>query len=162
MNLKKSKSKLKNDYEEMYTVFSGGDDFFLIGPWNKTIKFVREVRKQFSSFCASNPDLTFSAGVILCKPHEPISFCANAVENTLRDSKRQEGKDAIIYIALADFEKKIRDVLNVFCDENGKVDAEDCLKCVVWAWLLGLENGKREKAKERFRHSSEGGESKFA
>lgn len=87
--------KLKKDFETMYTVFSGGDDFFVIGPWNKAIEFVQELRKQFSRFCATNSDLTFSAGIILSKPYEPVSFCAKSVEERLKDSKRQEGKDAI-------------------------------------------------------------------
>lgn len=87
--------KLENDFKEIYTVFSGGDDFLVIGPWNKVIDFAKEIRKEFGCFCAVNPDLTFSSGISLFKPHEPIFFCVENVENQLKKSKQQEHKDRI-------------------------------------------------------------------
>ncbi|HPD61184.1 MAG TPA: type III-A CRISPR-associated protein Cas10/Csm1 [Thermodesulfobacteriota bacterium] len=89
--------RLKDDFGEMYTVFSGGDDFFLVGPWDKTIEFSQEIRNQFSRFCANNPDLTFSTGIVLAKPHEPVSFCAESAEKKLKRSKQQEGKNKITF-----------------------------------------------------------------
>lgn len=87
--------KLEQDFKDIYTIFSGGDDFFLAGPWNETIALVQELRKEFSRFCSFNPDLTFSSGIILSKQHEPISLCAEIVEEKLKDSKMKEGKDSI-------------------------------------------------------------------
>ncbi len=87
--------KMETEFREMYTVFSGGDDFFVAGPWDKAIKFAETIRKDFSLFCANNPDFTFSAGVLLTKPHEPISYCAEMVDEKLKESKRKEGKDKI-------------------------------------------------------------------
>lgn len=85
----------KTEYREIYTVFSGGDDFFIIGPWDKAIDFVSTMRREFYHFCADNPDLAFSAGVILAKPHEPLSYCTHITEAKLEDSKKQDGKDSI-------------------------------------------------------------------
>ena len=33
--------ELKNseEFKDIYTVFAGGDDLFLIGPWNKIVDF---------------------------------------------------------------------------------------------------------------------------
>jgi CRISPR-associated protein Csm1 len=87
--------KLESDFKDLYTIFSGGDDFFIVGPWNRTIDIVKETRKEFSRFTGDNPDFTFSAGIILTKPAEPISFCARMAEDKLKDSKLQEGKDRI-------------------------------------------------------------------
>lgn len=99
--------KMENDFKEIYTVFSGGDDFFVVGPWDKSIKFAQLMRNDFCKFCSDNPDLTFSAGIILTKPYEPISYCAEAVDRRLKESKgegekrrveeseRKEGKDKI-------------------------------------------------------------------
>lgn len=89
-------TKMKGNYKEIYTVFSGGDDFFIIGPWDKIInKFAKEIRSEFSRFCGDNSDLTFSAGVFLAKSHEPVSYCSEMVEENLKKSKRKEGKDKI-------------------------------------------------------------------
>ena len=88
-------TKMKGNYKEIYTVFSGGDDFFVIGPWDKIINFAKEIRREFSRFCGGNSDLTFSAGVFLAKSHEPVSYCSEMVEENLKKSKRKEGKDKI-------------------------------------------------------------------
>jgi len=87
--------KLKDDFNDIYTVFSGGDDFFVVGPWNKAIDFVQKIRDDFRKFTAGNPDFTLSAGIILAKSHEPISFCAEHVENELKKSKSKPEKDSI-------------------------------------------------------------------
>jgi len=87
-------TRLKKDYPDLYTVFSGGDDFFIVGPWNRVIDFAKEIRSQFSKFCGDNPDLTFSAGIILAKDHEPISLCTESAEKELKESKTGE-KDSI-------------------------------------------------------------------
>jgi CRISPR-associated protein Csm1 len=87
--------KLKTGFKSVYTVFSGGDDFFVVGPWNIAIDFARHLREDFSRFCAHNPDLTFSCGVFLSQPHVPIAFCAGKVEDALSQSKTELNKDSI-------------------------------------------------------------------
>ena len=87
--------RLETDFRDIYTVFSGGDDFFVIGSWNRAIDFVKTMREEFSKFTGYNPDFTFSAGIVLAKPHEPISFCAEFVEDELKKSKDYSGKDSI-------------------------------------------------------------------
>lgn len=83
----------KEKYWDMYTVFSGGDDFFVVGPWNRAIDFVKEIRSEFSSFTGNNPDFTFSAGIVFAKPHEPIAFCAeSAIELLEQKSKKRKDK----------------------------------------------------------------------
>jgi CRISPR-associated protein Csm1 len=103
--------KMVADFKENYTVFSGGDDFFVLGPWNKSIEFANRIRKDFSLFCANNPDLTFSVGIYLTKPYEPLSYCAEIVEEKLKLSKRKEGKDKITLfnqtVSWGDLEERI-------------------------------------------------------
>jgi len=86
---------LEEKFKELYTVFSGGDDFFVVGPWNIAIRFARHMRNEFSRYCSNNDDLTFSAGIFLAQPHEPIAFCAEAAEAELKKSKKQEKKDKV-------------------------------------------------------------------
>jgi CRISPR-associated protein Csm1 len=104
-------AKMEETFKEHYTIFSGGDDLFVLGPWNKSIDFANTIRKEFSRFCAGNPDLTFSTGVYLTKPYNPISYCAEIVEEKLRNSKRKEGKDRITLfnqtVSWTDLEEKI-------------------------------------------------------
>jgi len=104
--------KMEDCFKEIYTVFSGGDDFFVIGPWDKAIKFVKGVRGDFSQFCANNSDFTFSTGVFLAKSHEPISFCAEMVEKNLKKSKRKEVKDKITLFSQTVSWRELDEILN--------------------------------------------------
>lgn len=95
---------LTGDYRTLYSVYSGGDDFFLIGPWDETIKFMKFLRSKFHEFCMGNPSFTFSTGVLLSKPHEPLSFCAKNVEEQLKSSKHRKDKEG----------KEVKDGITLF------------------------------------------------
>ncbi len=87
--------KIERNFKDIYVIFSGGDDFFVAGPWNRIVDFSKEIREDYKKFVGFNSDLTFSAGLIFAKPHEPISFCAEIVDEELKEAKKREGKDSI-------------------------------------------------------------------
>jgi CRISPR-associated protein Csm1 len=109
--------KIKEEFNEIYVIFSGGDDFFIAGPWDRVIEFSKTIRREYEKFVGFNSDLTFSAGLIFAKPHEPISFCAEAVEEALKNAKNTEGKDSIRI-----FEKNLKwEELEILMEEAKKV-----------------------------------------
>lgn len=75
------------DFNDIYTVFAGGDDLFLIGPWNRIIKLTLELHQRFADFACHNPNIHFSAGITLHKPHTPIDKLAEHAETELERSK---------------------------------------------------------------------------
>jgi CRISPR-associated protein Csm1 len=76
-----------------YTVFAGGDDFFLIGPWRSTITLARRMREEFHRYAAENPDLHFSAGMSMTKPGLPIRELGRLAEEALEKAKEYDRKD---------------------------------------------------------------------
>ncbi|MCG6659398.1 type III-A CRISPR-associated protein Cas10/Csm1 [Halomonas campisalis] len=78
-----------------YTVFAGGDDFFLIGPWKQTTRLALQMRQQFERFAAHNPGLHFSAGLLQVKPGAPIQALAEQSEQALELAKAEPGKDHV-------------------------------------------------------------------
>lgn len=86
---------LNHEYMRLYSVFSGGDDLFLVGPWNEGIDFAIDARIKFHEFCGGNKDLTFSAGITLAKPHDPLSFCTRMAEKQLEASKATKTKNSV-------------------------------------------------------------------
>jgi CRISPR-associated protein Csm1 len=84
---------LTKDYRDIYTVFSGGDDFFLIGPWDRLIDLASHQREKFRAYTAQNPDFSFSAGLITAKPDEPLSFTSHHAEAALVMAKAEYLKD---------------------------------------------------------------------
>ena len=63
---------LESEYQHCYTVFSGGDDFYLIGPWNEIIEFSKRLQSEFLKYTGNNHNMTVSMGVHFSKPKEPI------------------------------------------------------------------------------------------
>lgn len=74
-------------YPNAYTVFAGGDDFFLIGPWKSQMDLARELRAEFSRYVAGNPGIHFSAGLSLTKPGLPVRHLAELGEQALDAAK---------------------------------------------------------------------------
>ena len=82
--------------KNIYTVFAGGDDLFIIGAWDEVITLSKEIRKEFMKFCESDiSGLSISMGLIMTKPSKPISFVADISEKALEKAKEVDGKDAI-------------------------------------------------------------------
>lgn len=75
------------EFSNTYTVFAGGDDFFLIGPWHSTIKLASRMRDEFARYVAHNPDIHFSAGLSMTKPGLPIRHLAWLAEESLDKAK---------------------------------------------------------------------------
>ncbi|GHT36931.1 hypothetical protein FACS189435_0870 [Bacteroidia bacterium] len=90
--------------QHIYVVFSGGDDCFLIGSWNKLFELAIKLQQRFSDFqvklrkeitSLSQEDITFSAGIVVFQPHFPMLQLSEEVENALSASKRAEGKNSV-------------------------------------------------------------------
>lgn len=72
--------------ENTYILYSGGDDLFLIGRWDKTIEFAYEVKKAFSEFTKST-EFGLSGGVSIEKPKYPIRRAAFNAGNVEKKAK---------------------------------------------------------------------------
>jgi len=90
---------LKNEregyFQNVYTVFAGGDDLFLIGPWNVMRDLALFLREKFTQYVCENPELHFSAGLTLHKPHVPVDLLAEESEDALNAAKQVEDKNSI-------------------------------------------------------------------
>jgi len=75
-------------FNDVYTVFAGGDDLFLIGPWNRIIELAGELEKSFQDYVCSNKEIHFSAGITMHKPHTPMDMLAAASEEAMEASKQ--------------------------------------------------------------------------
>lgn len=75
------------EFFNIYTVFAGGDDLFLIGPWNCIADFAVFLNRRFRAYVCGNSDITISAGISLHKPGEPLGTIAESAEEVLELSK---------------------------------------------------------------------------
>ncbi|MEN3013934.1 MAG: type III-A CRISPR-associated protein Cas10/Csm1 [Endomicrobiia bacterium] len=76
-----------NEFQNIYTVYSGGDDLLLISDWRTIIEFSKKLYFDFKKFTCENKDISLSAGITLIKPNFPISRAIHLAEESLKMSK---------------------------------------------------------------------------
>jgi CRISPR-associated protein Csm1 len=79
--------RCRTRFTNAYTVFAGGDDFFLLGPWSSQMALARDLRSAFVRYVAGNPDIHFSAGLATTKPGLPVRHLAELGEQALDAAK---------------------------------------------------------------------------
>ena len=80
--LNQQMTEKNSPWSNLYTVFSGGDDLLLVGPWNIVLDFAAHLRHLFTSEFTKD-QLTISAGAALVKPRFPIHLAAQQAEKLL-------------------------------------------------------------------------------
>lgn len=115
--------KIREKYPNIYVIFAGGDDLFVIGPWWQVIEFAADMRKWFADFCGHNPQVTISAGLPLIKSGLPMRAMREEAEDALEEAKRHPDKNAAtlfgVSAAWPDFDRHL---------ENGRWLEELCLQ----------------------------------
>ncbi len=79
-------------YKNTYTVFAGGDDFFMVGPWLSQIKLADTMRQAFQRYVSYNSEIHFSAGLSTNKPGLPITQIGEMAETALEQAKGHNPK----------------------------------------------------------------------
>lgn len=92
-------------FKDIYTVFAGGDDLFLIGPWNRIIDLVILLKDTFSEYVCRNENIHFSAGISLHKPQTPLDAMGEASESVLEKSKSEERNRLTLFSETATWEQ---------------------------------------------------------
>lgn len=77
------------EFPNIYVIFAGGDDLFLLGPWRDLVHFAGRLRERFREFTAHNPEVTLSAGISLSAPKLPVRTIAERAEELLHEAKTQ-------------------------------------------------------------------------
>jgi CRISPR-associated protein Csm1 len=77
----------KLEKKQIYPVFVGGDDLFLIGGWREIVRLADDIRREFARYTGSSRRLTLSAGISLLPPKFPVVRAAKTVEETLEMAK---------------------------------------------------------------------------
>jgi CRISPR-associated protein Csm1 len=82
---------MSEKYKFVYSLFSGGDDLFLIGEWDSIMKMSIDINADFKRYVGFNDSFTISSALILEKPKHPVSQIAEEAEHCLELSKNRIG-----------------------------------------------------------------------
>lgn len=89
----------ENRANTLYLIYAGGDDLFIVGPWDLMPLLAQRVRDDLAEFTANNPAVTISAGVEVVPPHYPLYRAAErALEALDGGAKEHPGKNAISFL----------------------------------------------------------------
>jgi len=93
----------KSYEEKIYGIYSGGDDFFIVGSWNVLPDLAEEIYKEFRRFACENPCVTLSTGIAIAPSAKyPIYKMAYVAGEELDGkAKKMGGKDAIAFLGKA-------------------------------------------------------------
>lgn len=91
-------------YPNAYTVFAGGDDFFLIGSWYNIQQLATDMQQAFTKYVADNEEIHFSIGMVMTKLGVPVPRLGELAEEALEKAKFIDEKEE--YSNKKDVEKK--------------------------------------------------------
>ncbi len=53
-------------------IYSGGDDLFIVGRWNRLLRMAQEIHQQFQEWTGYHPAITLSGGMAVVSPKFPV------------------------------------------------------------------------------------------
>ena len=81
--------------KNIYTIFAGGDDFYLVGPWLDLLHFIPILRDKFAQYVCQRPDITFSVGMIMTRSGDDVINMSSMVEEALEQAKSRQNSEGV-------------------------------------------------------------------
>jgi CRISPR-associated protein Csm1 len=72
-----------------YIVYSGGDDLFIVAPWDEATELALRVRNDLKEFTGNNPDIDISGGLSLVKSKFPVSRSGELAGEEEKKAKKE-------------------------------------------------------------------------
>ena len=131
----------RNKYPNTYTVFAGGDDFFLIAPWRSAILLAQEMRSDFRRFVAGNADLHFCTGLSMTRPGLPIRQMGELAERALEHAKdRRDAAGRLVKDAVTCFGHTVGwEDFDALLRVQGQLEADRAELGLSTGYLYGLQ-----------------------
>lgn len=127
--------KDKENKALVYAVYAGGDDLFLISPWDIMPNLAMKIRKAFSDYTHANPDVHLSGGMAFIHGKYPVYQAAEDAGEAEEAAKRMEGKDAFYFLgqpwkwsAFEDLSKKKEKLLEIVKKQDGAEGPQSILQ----------------------------------
>lgn len=87
--------RLTSELGTIYTVYSGGDDLLVVGPWDAIIECALRLREDFCRFTCGNKSWSMSAGIALVHHHTPVLTAVEEADSRLEGAKGTAVPDTV-------------------------------------------------------------------
>ncbi|MEM4204197.1 MAG: type III-A CRISPR-associated protein Cas10/Csm1, partial [Candidatus Methanomethylicaceae archaeon] len=106
-----------------YILYSGGDDLFVVGPWDWVLELAERIEREFADYTGCNPSLTLSAGYIQVKPRYPIQKAADLVDEAEKVAKGQRNQICAFNVPMS--WNEFRELLRLSRDWSGAIERRE-------------------------------------
>ena len=92
--------------DRVYAIYSGGDDLFVVGAWNKMPEIGKKIYEEFRTFTSDNSNITLSTGITIAPTvkyplYQAADLAGEALDKS-KDLKKEDStpkeKDAITFL----------------------------------------------------------------
>ena len=105
------KELLESEYKDIYVVYSGGDDLFFIGQWERAVNALLGIYEDLHKFAGKG--LTMSSAIVLFKHNYPVHIANRIITSKLKLAKPTIKDEEGGYIYFFDELAKWSDVKNL-------------------------------------------------
>jgi len=89
----------RDEYKGLiYAVYAGGDDLFLIGPWDRMPALAQTIRNEFAEYTGGHPAIHLSGGLAFIDGKYPVYQAAADAADALEEAKGSGGKNAFAFL----------------------------------------------------------------
>lgn len=85
----------------IYAVYAGGDDLFLIGPWDIMPELAMKISSELARYSGGHQDIHISGGQAIIHGKYPVYQAADDAGEAEHQAKDCEGKNAFSFLGLA-------------------------------------------------------------
>lgn len=113
----------QDKYQQLiYAVYSGGDDLFLVGPWNLMPALAIDIMQNLEKFVSHNPDIRLSGGLAFIHGKYPIHEAARDAGNAEARSK-SAGRNRFTFLDVTSTWQTFLEIQNK-CERLNEIIAE--------------------------------------
>lgn len=147
--------KICDEQEYIYTVYSGGDDLFLIGPWKIITSLALKIQQEFKAYTGYHSAFNISGGMSFIQGGYPVADAADDAAEAEEKAKSVEGKAAFTFlgeswkwsdysdlqnmknqlVSCIEFQKAPRSLLHMLQELDNLKFEEDKKEYGRWIWM---------------------------
>ncbi len=90
--------RIEVETDVIYTIYSGGDDLFIVGAWDVLPALANEIRSDLRRFASANPAVHISGGITLHGGKYPLYLAAEDAAGALEGAKDLPDKNALTFL----------------------------------------------------------------
>lgn len=133
--------------KQSFIIYSGGDDLFIVGSWDVTIRLAERIHKDFRDFTCHNPAFSISGGIAIVGAKFPIikgaEMSAEEEENAKGHVCNGQSKNSISFLGMAlNYDEEYPQVKSLKDEIVSLYESDELPKSFISKVLQHRENAK--------------------